>query len=56
MTKKWSFAKITDFLIKKLRLGIVSQNYYCNKILDVHPLNIFIAFINGKQKIFFCGL
>ena len=40
MTKNWSFAKITDILLKKnLRSVIVSQNHYLNKILDVHPLN-----------------
>ena len=40
MTKNWSFAKITDILLKKLRSVIVSQNHYLNKILDVHPLTV----------------
>ena len=39
MTKNWSFAKITEILLKKkFRSVIVFQNHYLNKILDVHPL------------------
>ena len=38
MTKNWSFAKIMDILLKKMRSVIVSQNHYLNKIIDVHPL------------------
>ena len=38
MTKNWSFAKITEILLKILRSVIISQNHYLNKILDVHPL------------------
>ena len=38
MTKNWSFAKITNILLNKVRSVIVSQNHYLNKILDVHPL------------------
>ena len=38
MTKKNSFAKITNILLKNMRSVIVSQNHYLNKILDVHPL------------------
>ena len=40
MTKKWSLAKITKILQKKLRSVIVSQNHYLNQIIDVHPLVI----------------
>ena len=38
MTKNWSFAKITDILLKKNWSVIVSQNHYLKKIVDVHPL------------------
>ena len=38
MTQNWSFAIITDILLKKIRSVMVSQNDYLNKILDVHPL------------------
>ena len=31
MTKNWSYAKITDILLKELRSVIVSQNHYLNK-------------------------
>ena len=39
MTKNWSFAKMTDIFLKKMRSVIVSQIHYLNKIIDVHPLS-----------------
>ena len=42
MTKNWSFAKILDILLTKLRSVIISQNHYLDKILDVHPLALLV--------------
>ena len=58
MTKNWSFAKITDILLKKnLRSVIVSQNHYLNKILDVHPLSLLFRTFSPRLEdifVFFC--
>ena len=43
MTNNWSFAKITEILLKKIRSVVVSQNHYLNKIVNVHPVSYFYS-------------
>ena len=42
MTKKLVICQNCGCFAKKFRSVIVSQNHYLKKILDVHPLDIYI--------------